>query len=196
MKTIDWKSTDTRELAGFVSSHFRKHNIDAVLSGGACVCVYSENRYVSYDLDYVTFATIGEVKAVLSRLGYEKGRGRHFEHPECSFVIDLLPGPVSIGSECPIARFSTIKTKWGPVRLLRSTDCVKDRLAAYFHWNDPQALEQAVLVAKSRKIDLQEVKKWAMNEGAREKYRVFAAQVKRKGSRTLSRSRSARSSAG
>ena len=27
------------------------------------------------------------------------------------------------------------------------TDSVKDRLAAYYHWNDQQALEQAIMVA-------------------------------------------------
>jgi hypothetical protein len=33
------------ELAAYVSSHLRNNGIRAVLSGGACVSIYSENRY-------------------------------------------------------------------------------------------------------------------------------------------------------
>jgi hypothetical protein len=55
---------------------------------------------------------------------------------------------------------------------------VKDRLAAYFHWQDPQSLEQAVLVAKSRKVDLKEIRRWSRQEGFEEKYRDFERRLK------------------
>jgi hypothetical protein len=45
-------------------------------------------------------------------------------------------------------------------RLLAPTDSVKDRLASYFYWND----EQALLVAKNHKIDLNDLKRWAKSE--------------------------------
>jgi hypothetical protein len=41
------------ELAAYVCSHLRKHGIRVVLSGGACVSIYTQNRYQSYDLDFV-----------------------------------------------------------------------------------------------------------------------------------------------
>jgi len=41
------------EIAAFVCSHLRKHGINVVLSGGACVSIYTTNRYQSYDLDFV-----------------------------------------------------------------------------------------------------------------------------------------------
>ncbi|MDI6740798.1 MAG: hypothetical protein QME74_10605 [Candidatus Edwardsbacteria bacterium] len=47
-----------------------------------------------------------------------------------------------------------MKLPTGRLHLLSPTDCVKDRLAAYFHWNDRQSLEQAGLVADNRKIDI------------------------------------------
>ncbi len=47
----------------------------------------------------------------------------------------------------------------------RETDSVKDRLASYFYWNDQQALEQALLVAKNNQIDLKNLKRWAKEEG-------------------------------
>jgi hypothetical protein len=53
------------------------------------------------------------------------------------------------------------------------TDSVKDRLAAYYHWNDQQALEQALMVAESQKIDFHEIKRWSAQEGHSEKHRQF-----------------------
>jgi len=58
------------------------------------------------------------------------------------------------------------------------TDSVKDRLAAYYHWNDQQALEQAIMVAGSQKIDFHEVKRWSEKEGHIEKYRQFLKRLR------------------
>ena len=41
---------------------------------------------------------------------------------------------------------------------------MKDRLAAYFHWNDRQALDQAVLVANSNNVDRADLANWAEQE--------------------------------
>jgi hypothetical protein len=49
------------------------------------------------------------------------------------------------------------KTLPGSLRLLSQTDCVKDRLAAFFHWNEQQSLEQATLVAKAQKVNLADI---------------------------------------
>jgi hypothetical protein len=48
--------------------------------------------------------------------------------------------------------------------LLSPTDCVKDRLAAYYHWNDRQCLEQALLVAAMRTVYLKEIERWSAVE--------------------------------
>ena len=40
---------------------------------------------------------------------------------------------------------SELKKRNKILKLLSPTDCVKDRLAAYYHWNDRQSLEQAIL---------------------------------------------------
>jgi hypothetical protein len=66
----------------------------------------------------------------------------------------------------------------GYITLLTPTDSVKDRLAAYYHWNDPQALEQALMLAKAQKINLKEVKRWSEKEGHKEKYNVFIRIIK------------------
>ena len=48
------------EVAAYVSSHLRGLGIDVVLSGGSCVTIYSEGKYVSKDLDFIDtrFATM------------------------------------------------------------------------------------------------------------------------------------------
>jgi hypothetical protein len=42
---------------------------------------------------------------------------------------------------------------------------VKDRLAAYYFWNDQQSLAQAILVAKSARINMSEIKRWSQTTG-------------------------------
>ncbi|MCM2321988.1 MAG: hypothetical protein NDJ90_01865 [Oligoflexia bacterium] len=61
----------------------------------------------------------------------------------------------------------------GTLKLLTPTDCVKDRLAAYFHWNDRQGLNQAVAVAKSHPIDVADIKAWSKREGMGNKFQDF-----------------------
>jgi 2-polyprenyl-6-methoxyphenol hydroxylase-like FAD-dependent oxidoreductase len=66
---IEWEKISLKELAGYVSEQLRKRGIDTVLVGGACVTIYSENRYQSYDLDYVTYDDMRKVKKILLELG-------------------------------------------------------------------------------------------------------------------------------
>lgn len=37
------------ELAAFVCTHLKDNGSDVVFSGGACVSIYTKNRYQSYD---------------------------------------------------------------------------------------------------------------------------------------------------
>lgn len=59
---IDWSTITLKELAGFITQELRKRGIDTILVGGACVSIYSENRYQSYDLDYIAFEDMKKVK--------------------------------------------------------------------------------------------------------------------------------------
>jgi len=61
---------------------------------------------------------------------------------------------------------------------LASTDCVKDRLAAYYHWDDNQSLTQAIWVAKKNDIDIQEIKKWSKKEKSLDKFLNFLEAIK------------------
>ena len=78
--------------------------------------------------------------------------GRYFKNEETRFFIEFPPGPLGIGEEI-IKEIHKIKYATGHLKLISATDCVKDRLAAYFHWGDNQCLEQAIMVASHQKID-------------------------------------------
>jgi hypothetical protein len=169
---IDWKKMDIRRLAAMVSAKLKENGIDALLVGGACVSIYTKNKYMSYDLDFVSYASMKEITPVLGELGFQREGSRHFIRKDCPFFIEIVSPPPAIGDE-PVNETERIRTRQGTISLFTPTDCVRDRLAAFYHWNDPQALEQALMVAKAKAVNMKEVKRWSVKEGYGEKYEVF-----------------------
>ena len=53
--TINFKKISISDLAALVNQKFIEHDMKTILVGGACVAIYSNHRYLSYDLDFVTF---------------------------------------------------------------------------------------------------------------------------------------------
>lgn len=176
---INWNRIGIKDLAALVAKELGKNGIDAILVGGACVSVYTNSKYLSYDLDFVSYSLIKEIAPVLSGIGFKKKSSRHFVRKNCRFFIEFVPPPASVGSD-PIKDTGELRTKYGRIVLLTPTDSVKDRLAAFYHWNDPQSLEQALMVAKAQKINLKEIKRWSEKEGHKEKFEVFLNRVNKK----------------
>lgn len=168
---MEYSNIDIKDLACFICKLLKDNGIDAVLVGGACVSIYSQNRYLSYDLDFVTYEELKHIEKILDKIGFKRV-GRCFSHDDCPFIIDFVNPPIAIGNES-IRHFDTLKTSTGTLKLLRPTDCVKDRLASFFHWNDQQALEQAIMVARDHHIDFYDVERWAKAEGHQEKFKIF-----------------------
>jgi len=175
---LDWKTISIKDLASLICKKLNDNEIDAVLVGGACVSIYTKNKYLSYDLDFVSHTSVKDISSVLSDIGFRREGTRHFMHKDCPFYLEFVAPPLSIGSE-PVKLRKKIKSRLGELVLLTPTDSVKDRLAAFYHWNDLQALEQAILVAKAQKVSLREIKRWSDNEGHAEKYSVFLATLKK-----------------
>lgn len=165
-----------RELAGFIASHLAGQAIDVTLVGGTCVSIYSNDFYQSDDLDFVdrSYTPSKKLKEVMAQIGFSPV-GRYYEHPDSPFVVEFPAGPLSVGDD-PIKEWSTLATPMGTFTLITPQDCIKDRLSAYFYWNDRQALDQAVWVAKDQvgEYSLDEISKWAQREGELEKYQIFA----------------------
>ena len=164
------------ERAGaLVCSTLENHGIHTVLSGGSVVSIYSDNVYESYDLDFIEIGLGRSVDVATSELGFKKS-GRHWAHRDTRFWVEFSTGPVQIG-KTHISSFAERSTRFGTLRLLHPTDCVMDRLAAYFHWNDTESLEQAVLVALAQEIDLDRIASWAEAEGGGSKFAEFVDRI-------------------
>lgn len=167
------------EVAAAICSHLDKRGMSGTLSGGSCVTIYSDNVYKSGDLDFVMSEyDMAKLDSALSELGFERTSNlRHYENPDCQLWVEFPPAPLSVGEEV-INKTNFIKTKYGKLRLLRVIDCVKDRLAAFYHWGDRQSLEQAVMVASNNKIFLKEIERWSEGEGSLDKFEIFMGLLK------------------
>jgi hypothetical protein len=176
MKTI--KNMSQIELAAYVQSQLQKDGIEVVLSGGGAASFYSSNKYVSKDLDLINtrFAKRRNIKMAMENIGF-KEKGRYFMNTETQFFVEFPDGPLSVGEE-PVKDIDEFKLATGTLRVISATDCVKDRLCAFYFWNDQQGLAQAVLVAKSQKVDLNEIKRWSEVEGKLNEYGVFQNKLK------------------
>lgn len=175
---IDWTNISIKDLAALVCKKLNDKEIDAVLVGGACVSIYTKNKYMSYDLDFVSHAPLKEISTVLSDIGFKRKSSRHFAHQDNPFFIEFVAPPLSIGRE-PVKHRKALKSRFGELILLTPTDSVRDRLAAFYHWNDFEALDQAVMVAKAQKVSLGEIRRWSENEGYAEKYADFLKTLKK-----------------
>jgi hypothetical protein len=153
------------ELGAFIQSQLRKKGIEVILAGGAAVAIYSNNKYVSKDLDLINIygVNIRKIRDAIMEIGFYE-EGRYFRHPDSQFFVEFPPGPLAIGEE-PVIHIVEKKLSTGTLKIISPTDCVKDRLAAYYHWGDQQSLLQASLVAQQHKINVDEIRRWSLAEG-------------------------------
>jgi len=166
------------ELAAYVQSSLQKEGINVVLSGGSAVSFYSSNKYVSKDLDLINenFAKRRDIKSVMEKIGFQE-KGRYFINPSTEYFVEFPDGPLSVGEE-PVKEISDFELSTGTLHVISATDCVKDRLCAYYFWNDQQGLAQAVLVTKGQRVDLKEVQRWSKAEGKEQEFGVFQSKLK------------------
>jgi hypothetical protein len=176
-RKVNWKTIGTKELAGLLYHHLKEDGIEVILVGGSCVTIYSNNRYFSSDLDYVSHQDFHKIEESLKKIGFIKN-GKIFKHPQCQFLIDFVTQPVSIGDEI-ITKFEEISTEYGSFKLLTVTDCVKDRLASFYHWDDRQGLNQALDVCMDHKININKIREWSKKQGFEDKFLIFEEELKK-----------------
>ncbi len=112
------------------------------------------------------------VKIALEELGFHKDMGRYFSHPDIELLIEFPPGPLSIGNS-PVSSTHKITIGNSTLYLLTPTQCVMDRLAAFYHWDDTQSLAQAILVATLHDVDMECIAEWSVIEGKSELFNHF-----------------------
>jgi hypothetical protein len=165
------------ELAAWVCAALSARSIRAVLVGGAAVSTHTANRYQSLDVDLSTVADVESIAEVMRSLGFKR-TGRVWTHPNFTPTLDFVAGPPSVGNTV-LQEFMTVKTRYGPVTVVTPTQAAMDRLAAFYHWNDRQSLEQALLLARHRKVDLRAIASWSASEGMKSKYGIFRRALSR-----------------
>jgi hypothetical protein len=162
------------EIAANVHSHLKAKGIDVVLSGGAAVGIYTQGKYVSKDLDLVRdfAASRTAIANAMEEIGFRQTHGRYFKHPRAKHIIEFPPGPLTVGEE-PVRRVDELNFPTGTLRVISPTDCVKDRLASYYHFGERQGLHQALMVAKDNTVNIKDIRRWARGEGHLDKFDDF-----------------------
>jgi hypothetical protein len=113
----------------------------------------------------------------MQKIGFTQD-GRHFHHPDSKFIIEFPNGPLSVGEE-PVKEIREISFETGTLRVISPTDCVKDRLCAYYFWGDLQALEQAIMVVENNSVDVDEIQRWSQHEGKSLGFEQFKSRLSR-----------------
>ncbi|HZM71147.1 MAG TPA: hypothetical protein VFB95_12385 [Candidatus Cryosericum sp.] len=167
------------EVAAAVAKALDRSGIRAVLTGGACAALYSRGAYQSSDLDFVLQSAVKtrDLDAAMKSVGFRRV-GNHYEHPRTSFFVEFPAGPLGIGADLEV-RPVVYKIGRTRVRALSATDACRDRLAAFYHWNDRQSLSTAVQIARHRRVDLKAVRAWSRREGELDGFAQFLESLER-----------------
>ena len=186
---IDLGQLTIVELGALICESLRAEGVPTTLSGGACAEIYSNKKYVTGDLDFVVnyfwprYSQI--IERVMSALGFEK-KGRIFINKMVAYSVEFPPGPLSVGEDYQIQPVE-LELKTGLLSLLSPTDSAKDRLAGYFHGNDAQCLEQALMICQMNEVDMDNIRRWATNEGRPDRFKEFELRMSAKTEKTISK---------
>lgn len=179
MKEIS-EQTTREELAAIVVSKLAEHKISAILVGGSVVSIYTNNKYESYDLDFVSPADHRRITAAMEELGF-KAKGKDFLHPNTQLTVEFPARQLGIGDDYPIQAEGQRVVDGVTVTMLSPTQSIMDRLAGYFHWNDMQNLDQAVWIAQALpdQVSIERIIEFAKRERSEEKLKVFLDRLRR-----------------
>ena len=173
---ISKRSTLT-EVCFVVSAALETHGINAVLTGGSAATVYAPLAYSSDDADFVVTddEPLAHIVEALASIGFERdGKSRMFVHPQTNFTLDFPRGPLAIGGDY-VHETAMLTNHDLTLRILHPTDCVRDRLAHFYHWGDYTALGAAVGVAAANRtqIDMRLIRSWSKREQNLVKFAEF-----------------------
>lgn len=172
---------DLRKVAFKVCTALDRAGAKAVLTGGSAATIYAPEVYQSRDIDFIAYIVrnADQFRQVIAELGFQPS-GRTFAHPDVITTLDFPDEEIRIGNEL-IDRFATLHEDGFVLHILTPTDCVCDRLASFFWYNDRSALLAACAVAKERRaeVNLGEIQGWAEREGELPRFEEFTERLNR-----------------
>lgn len=175
--TITARSSLSR-VAVQVGDALRRHGIRAVLTGGACASLHSGGAYDSVDMDFILLGHVTQaaLDAAMGSVGFRR-KGDRYLHPRVRFYVEFPRGPLAIGGDYHV-RPVEHRLRRARVLVLSPTDSCRDRLAAFYHWNDRQSLTVAVSIALRSRVNLAAVRRWSIAEGMEHRFDEFLAELK------------------
>lgn len=162
-----------------VAATLRRHGVPAVLTGGACASIHSAGAYVSKDVDLVVVggAPLALVDTALATLGFRRA-GDRYVHPHIAFYVEFPPGPLAIGADLAI-RPVVLRSAGGTALALSATDSCRDRLSGFYHWNDRQSLQVAIVIASRHRVNVRKIRTWSLAEGHPDRFEEFLRELER-----------------
>ena len=162
-----------------VGEVLRRNHIRAVLTGGACASLYSGGVIHSKDIDFVLSGSVSRdaLDTAMASVGFTRHENR-YEHPLTAFYVEFPKGPLAIGHDFNIHPVEFRRSRYRTL-VLSQTDCCRDRLAAFYHWNDRQSLRAAVLVAAAARPKMRIIEEWSRREGAAMGFEEFKKELSR-----------------
>jgi len=167
------RSPGLKDVAREVALALEQEGLRAVLTGGACASLYAGGAYQSSDLDFVLLDGVRRerLERAMASIGFRL-RGGHFVRPGLPFFVEFPKGPLGIGRDIRIEPVR-ILIRGAEVAVLSATDACRDRLAAFYHWNDRASLEVSVAIARKNRVDLEIIRTWSEEEGAGPSFEEF-----------------------
>lgn len=168
-----------RQVVQAVGAALSRHRIRAVLTGGACASLHSGGQYLSTDLDFILQSWVSpcELDEALAKVRFRRD-GNRYIHQRTPFYVEFPAGPLAVGDDHALR---PIELKVGRTSLLglSPTDSCRDRLAAFYHWNDRQSLRVAAFIACRHELDLELIRRWSASEGHSDKFERFLGEIRR-----------------
>lgn len=175
------RDSSLREVAFAVCTALERVGVTAVLTGGGAATLYAPEAIQSFDLDFVleVYSDENSPGRALEELGFQR-EGHDYRHRTSRFQLEFPVGPLAIGDE-RIERWNTLREGSELLHVITATDSCRDRLAAFFHFQDRSALDQAcaVYAAAKEQIDLKKIRAWSQREGKPDAFDEFARRVRR-----------------
>ncbi|WP_257279722.1 MULTISPECIES: hypothetical protein [unclassified Endozoicomonas] len=148
----DFSGTLIIELAAIVANHLKQHDIRVVLVGGLAVEIYSENLYLTRDIDMVniSYDASESLKAAMAESGFFK-QGSVFINESTQICVEFPSAPLAIGNKI-VEETTVAHSEQGDIPILFASDVIKDRLLAYFHWQDRPSLVRPLAIMINHEV--------------------------------------------